>query len=52
MKRMAVVLILGFCVSAQGQNNTIEKSLFGLQTGLAGLWMNNESKLSNEATNG
>ncbi|EIA08327.1 hypothetical protein [Flavobacterium frigoris] len=47
MKRIAAALILGVCVSAQAQNNTVEKSVFGLQTGLVGFWLNNESKLSN-----
>lgn len=47
MIRIAAFLILGICFGTQAQNNTVEKSIFGLQTGLAGLWFNNESKLSN-----
>jgi hypothetical protein len=47
MKRIAAFVILGICFSAQAQNTTVEKSFFGIQTGLAGVWLNNESKLSN-----
>lgn len=47
MKRIAAFIILGICFSTQAQSTTVEKSIFGIQTGVAGLWLNNESKLSN-----
>ena len=34
--------------SAQSQGGTVEKSTFGIQTGILGLWIHNESKLSDQ----
>ncbi|WP_299211614.1 hypothetical protein [uncultured Aquimarina sp.] len=55
-----IVLTLFFCVitlSATSQNETdkkqessVEKSIFGIQTGFAGLWIYNEFKLSNQVS--
>jgi hypothetical protein len=47
MKRTIAFLFLGLTLGANAQNNSVEKSMFGIQTGLAGIWLNNESKLSN-----
>ncbi|SEA43594.1 hypothetical protein SAMN05443667_104204 [Flavobacterium gillisiae] len=47
MKRIAAVLILGFSIGTHAQNNSVEKSIFSIQTGVVGVWFNNESKLSN-----
>lgn len=55
-----IVLTLFFCVitlNATSQNETdkkqessVEKSIFGIQTGFAGLWIYNEFKLSNQVS--
>ena len=47
MKRTITFLFLGLTLGANAQNNSVEKSMFGIQTGLVGIWLNNESKLSN-----
>ncbi len=49
MKRITLTFVL-FAVSffALSQSASVEKSTFGIQTGLLGIWMHNESKLSNE----
>jgi hypothetical protein len=45
-----IVLILSLCgltLIAKSQNTSVEKSIFGLQTGVLGIWAYNEVKLSN-----
>ncbi len=50
MKKFSLTLI--FCaltLIAKSQNTaSVEKSIFGIQTGLLGVWVHNESKLSNQ----
>lgn len=51
IKKSLVVFccIFSFQVFSQEVNAiSVEKSLFGIQTGLLGIWVNNESKLSKE----
>lgn len=43
---LATTLLLFFKVDAQ--NISVEKSIFGIQTGILGLWLNNEYKLSDK----
>ena len=48
MKKILVSLfICGLTLNVKSQNATVEKSTFGIQTGFLGIWMHNESKLSN-----
>jgi hypothetical protein len=48
MKKIVVTLaLLGFVLMAKSQNASVEKSTFGLQTGVLGIWGYNESRLSN-----
>jgi hypothetical protein len=46
------LLFLIFQASAQDQNNSttasVEKSIYGIQTGFLGTWLYNESRLNNE----
>jgi len=48
---LKVLLIFCICYSAQVQTQTpmasVEKSVFGIQTGFLGIWVHNETKLSN-----
>ncbi|TXE17906.1 hypothetical protein ES692_08395 [Psychroserpens burtonensis] len=48
-KRIMLGLILGLSLTVNTQNDTdgLEKSIFGIQTGLLGVWVHNESRLSN-----
>ncbi len=47
MKKAAFILTLcGLTLIARSQNASVEKSTFGLQTGVLGLWAYNEAKLS------
>lgn len=49
MKKITCTLIL--CLSTiiiNAQTASVEKSTFGIQTGFLGIWVHNESKLSNE----
>jgi hypothetical protein len=44
------LLILSLCtltLVAKAQNTSVEKSTFGVQTGVLGIWAYNEAKLSN-----
>jgi hypothetical protein len=47
MKKLAVLFVLVFSLNANAQEISVEKSFFEIQTGFVGLWINNESKLSN-----
>lgn len=49
MKRILLTLTLcGLTFIAKSQNASVEKSTFGIQTGLLGIWVHNETKLSNQ----
>lgn len=46
-----ILLTLTFCgliFTAKSQTSSVEKSIFGIQTGFLGIWAYNESKLSNQ----
>ena len=48
MKKTIILLALcGLTSIAKSQNTSVEKSIFGLQTGVLGIWAYNEAKLSN-----
>lgn len=42
------VALIGLTLTVKSQNASVEKSLFGLQTGLLGIWAHNEAKLTNQ----
>lgn len=47
MKNILLPLfILGIALNANSQSVSVEKSTFGIQTGFLGVWVHNESKLS------
>jgi hypothetical protein len=49
IKKLIITLTLcGISLIAKSQNASVEKSVFGIQTGFLGIWVNNESKLSNQ----
>ena len=49
MKKILLTLTLcGLSFIAKSQNESVEQSTFGIQTGLLGIWIHNESKLSNQ----
>lgn len=48
MKRILLTLVLcGFSLITTSQNASVEQSTYGIQTGFLGLWVHNETKLSN-----
>ncbi len=54
-KQVLTLLFVGLTLIVKSQNSTeqaqkssVEKSIFGIQTGYAGLWIYNELKLSNQ----
>ncbi len=48
MKKIVLILTLcGLTLIAKSQNASVEKSTFGVQTGVLGIWAYNEVKLSN-----
>lgn len=47
MKNTLGILFLGLFFNANAQDVSVEKSIFGIQTGFMGIWFNNEIKLSN-----
>lgn len=49
MRKVLLTLTLcGLTLIAKSQNTSVEKSTFGIQTGFLGIWIHNESKLSNQ----
>tara|TARA_R110002124_G_scaffold287225_1_gene471748 strand:- start:1002 stop:1592 length:591 start_codon:yes stop_codon:yes gene_type:complete len=47
MKKIVALVLLGINLNANSQIVEVEKSFFSLQTGFAGVWVNNETRLSN-----
>jgi len=48
MKKTLITLIFcGLTFITKSQNTSVEKSIFGIQTGVLGVWAYNETKLSN-----
>ncbi len=47
-KILFTLLFFGLTLTAKSQNASVEKSTFGIQTGILGIWVHNESKLSNQ----
>ncbi|WP_299891553.1 hypothetical protein [uncultured Lacinutrix sp.] len=48
MKKLFLVLIvLNYTITSKAQDASVEKSIYGIQTGLLGVWVHNEYKLSN-----
>lgn len=49
MKRVVLTLvILGLSFIAKSQNSSVEKSTYGIQTDVLGIWLHNEIKLSKQ----
>ncbi len=49
MKKILLTIILcGLTFITKAQNTSVEESTFGIQTGLLGIWIHNEAKLSNQ----
>ncbi|WP_344712773.1 hypothetical protein [Winogradskyella damuponensis] len=49
MKRFLMTLTFcGLTLIAKSQNASVEQSTYGIQTGILGIWVHNESKLSNQ----
>jgi hypothetical protein len=49
MKRILTIGLMGLCfLTSKSQNASVEKSVFGIQAGYRGLWVNNETRLTNQ----
>ena len=47
--RMIITLSISlFTIATKAQNASVEKSSFGIQTGVLGIWAHREVKLSNQ----
>ena len=42
------IALCGLTIPVKSQNASVEKSIFGVQTGFLGVWVHNESRLSNQ----
>lgn len=49
-QKLFVFLLISISLNCVAQDVSVEKSIFGIQTGLVGVWVNNEFKLSNQFT--
>lgn len=47
MKYLVRILFFVLCMSSYSQEASVEKSVFGAQTGFAGVWFHNEFRLTN-----
>src|SRR6187399_3722739 len=47
MKKIIALVFLSLSIFCNAQNVSVEKSVFGIQTGFLGIWAHNESRLSN-----
>lgn len=47
-KAILALVLLGSVFSAISQGNGVEKSTFSIQTGVLGLWINNEARLNDQ----
>jgi hypothetical protein len=47
MKKILIVLFASFALITEAQEISVEKSLFSVQTGLLGIWVQHEARLSN-----
>ncbi|MFI1772789.1 hypothetical protein [Thalassobellus citreus] len=47
-KFLLALIFCGSTLIAKSQNVSVEQSTFGIQTGVLGVWIHNESKLSNQ----
>ena len=47
MKKIVTLFFLSVRIFCDAQNASVEKTVFGLQTGFLGLWVHNESRLTN-----
>jgi hypothetical protein len=46
--KLLLVFVFGVIYIGKAQDSSVEKSVFGLQTGLLGVWMHHEARLSNQ----
>ena len=46
-KYLLIIFVVGCALNLNAQDATVEKSIFGIQTGFLGVWVHNESRLSN-----
>ena len=47
MKKIITLAFISLSIFCNAQNPSVEKSVFGIQTGFLGFWGHNESRLSN-----
>lgn len=47
MKKIVLLVLLGLNLNITAQSASVEKSIFSVQTGFVGFWINNESRLTN-----
>ena len=43
-----MLILCGLAIITKGQEISVEKSIYGIQTGFLGVWVHNESRLTNE----
>jgi hypothetical protein len=46
-KQLLILTLCGIALTANSQNERVEKSIFGIQTGFLGIWAHQELRLSN-----
>ncbi|PST82033.1 hypothetical protein C7T94_14550 [Pedobacter yulinensis] len=47
-KNLLAIALLGMAFTAKSQHTSVEKSVFGIQTGFLGVWAHHEAKLSGQ----
>lgn len=47
-KTFLTLALISLTLTVKSQNASVEKSVFGIQTGFLGIWGHNETKLTNQ----
>ena len=47
-KTILTLALISLTITVKSQNTSVEKSVFGIQTGFLGIWGHNETKLTNQ----
>src|SRR5215218_1139329 len=50
MKKITTLVFVSLSIFSNAQDVSVEKTVFGIQTGFLGLWVHNESKLTKALT--
>lgn len=48
MKNCIILVLVSLCLNINAQDAQVEKSIYGIQTGFLGIWLNHEARLASQ----